>query len=141
VRFSIKKTVSTTHWSREAADKIIERLKEQDLVDDVKFVEWFVRQRTTLKPKSERMLTRELKMKGIGDEIIEKYFSKNSLDEESLALKILEKRWPRYHGLSKEKRFEKASRFLMSRGFNYDIIRKTISKLQSDTMSYDENQS
>lgn len=131
VRDYLYKKVSTTHWSRDAAEKIIEKLKSQELIDDEKFVDWFVRNRTTLKPKSERLIARELRQKGIEDELIEKYFSANSLDEDSMALRILERRWPRFNGLPKQKRYEKAARFLMSRGYNYDIIKKTVEKFEN----------
>ncbi len=130
VRDYLYKKVSTTHWSRDAAETIIQKLKDQDLIDDDKFIDWFVRQRTALKPKSQRLLTRELKQKGVADEKIEKHFSKNTLDEEGLAMQILKRRWPRFYGLPKQKRFEKASRFLLSRGFNYEICRKSIEKLE-----------
>lgn len=129
VREYLYKKVKTTHWSREAADKIIEKLKDQELINDEKFVDWFVRNRTTLKPKGEKMLRRELFQKGIDTELIDNFFSKNIIDEESLALQILEKRWSRYKNISPQKRFEKATRFLLSRGFNYDICKKTIEYL------------
>ncbi|MFH0979465.1 MAG: regulatory protein RecX [Candidatus Roizmanbacteria bacterium] len=129
VRDYLYKKIKSKHWSRDDAEKVIEELKEEELIDDEKFVDWFVRNRTTLKPKGQRLLTRELKLKGISDELIEKYFLENTIDEESLAFKILEKRWPRYKSLSSQKRFEKACRFLMSRGFNYDLTKKTIADL------------
>ncbi len=129
VRDYLYKKVAKTHWSRADADKIIVNLKEQELIDDEKFTSWFVRNRTTLKPKGERILKRELKLKGISDGLIEKYFSENAVDEEPLALQILERRWPRYKGLTSQKRFEKAARFLMSRGFGFDLIKKTIADL------------
>ncbi len=130
VRDYLYKKVSTTHWSREAAEMVIEKLKDQELIDDRKFLEWFIRQRTALKPKSRRLLTRELGQKGIRDELIEEHFSNNSLDEESLAFSILEKRWPRFKDLTRKKRYEKAARFLMSRGFGYDTLKQAIDRLE-----------
>jgi len=129
VRDYLYKKIKSKHWSRDDADKVLKELKGEDLIDDQKFVDWFVRNRTTLKPKGQRLLTRELKQKGISDDLIEKYFSENTVDEESLALKILEKRWPRYRNLDSRSRFEKAARFLMSRGFSFDLTKKTIEDL------------
>ncbi len=129
VREYLYKKVKTTHWSREAADKIIEKLKSQELINDEKFIDWFVRNRTTLKPKGERMLRRELLQKGINAELIDNFFSKNIVDEESLALQILEKRWPRYKNITPQKRFEKAVSFLLRRGFSFDTAKKTYEKM------------
>lgn len=134
VRDYLYKKVSTTHWSRDAADKIIAKLKDQGLINDGEFVAWFIRQRTALKPKSQRLLTRELRQKGVDQGLIENHFSKNRIDEGSLAYAVLEKRWPRFKGLPREKRFEKSARFLMSRGFNYDIIKQSINKLEDSSL-------
>jgi len=129
VRDYLYKKIKTKHWSQDDAEKIIEELKEEELINDQKFVDWFVRNRTTLKPKGQRLLVRELKQKGISDELIEKYFSENTVDEEGLALKILEKRWSRYRNLDSRKRFEKVISFLLRRGFSYDLAKKTIADL------------
>jgi len=131
VREYLYKKIRTTHWSREAADAVIDNLLERKILDDLEFTGWFVRQRTALKPKSQRLLTTELRQKGVSDEIIEKYFGDNEVDEEKLAMEILEKRWPRFKSLDSRKRFEKATRFLMSRGYSYDLIKRTISKLEN----------
>ncbi|KKP67501.1 MAG: Regulatory protein RecX [Candidatus Roizmanbacteria bacterium GW2011_GWC2_35_12] len=110
VRDYLYKKIRTTHWSRDGAEEVIKKLKDQELIDDKKFVDWFVRQRTTLKPKGQRLLTRELLQKGIAPELIEDYFSENSVDEETLAFQILEKRWSRFKSLDSKKRFEKAAK-------------------------------
>lgn len=129
VREYLYRKVKTTHWSQEAADKIIEKLKSQELIDDKKFIDWFIRNRTTLKPKGVKTLRRELSQKGINKELIDDYFSKNVVDEESLALQILEKRWSRYKNIAPQKRFEKAVSFLLRRGFSFDLAKKTYNNL------------
>lgn len=131
IRDYLYKKIKSTHWSRDDAEKVIEELIKKDLIDDNKFIDWFVRNRTTLKPKGQRVLVRELKQKGIADELIEKYFLENNLDEEKLALQILTRRWERYKNLDSKKRFEKAARFLMSRGFSYDLTKRAIEDLSS----------
>lgn len=131
IRDYLYKKIAKTHLSRNDAEKIIEELKEKNLVDDEKFIDLFVRDRTILKPKGKRLLIRELKQKGIKDEFIEKYFSENEVDEEKLALQILEKRWPRFKNLDSKKRFEKSMRFLMSRGFSFNLCKGTFEKLSS----------
>lgn len=129
VRDYLYKKIKSKHWSRDDAETVMDELKKEELIDDKKFVDWFVRSRTTLKPKGQRMLVRELKLKGIDDELIEKFFLENSLDEEKLAFQILEKRWPRFKNLDSKKRFEKSARFLMSRGFSFDLAKKIINQL------------
>lgn len=129
IRDYLYKKVAKTHWSRDDAEKIIDNLKTQDLINDEQFVDWFVRQRMALKPKGQRLLKRELKQKGIKDELVDKYFSRRVVDEEGLARQILEARWGRYKNLNERKRFEKAAGFLGRRGFGFDVIKKTIENL------------
>lgn len=131
IRDYLYKKIKSKHWSRDDAEKVIQELKEEGLIDDEKFIDLYVRDRTTLKPKGKKLLIRELKQKGIKEELIEKYFSVNEIDEEKLALQILQKRWPRFKSLYSQKRFEKSARFLLGRGFSFDIVKRTIEKLQS----------
>jgi regulatory protein len=106
--------------------KVIKHLEQISLIDDKSFVRWFVEQRIILKPKSKFILTQELLKHGVDKEEIEKYFSKNEINEEGLAERILRERWHRYRNLDKRKRFEKAAGFLMRRGFNFEIAKKII---------------
>lgn len=129
IRDYLYKKIINTHYSRDDAEKIINKLKEDQLIDDEKFIDLFVKDRTALKPKGKKLLIKELKQKGISDELIEKYFSENIIDEEKLALKTLSQRWPRLKNLEEKKRFEKSARFLLSRGFDYQTTKKAIAQL------------
>lgn len=131
VRNYLHKKIKTKHWSFDNVENVIKKLKEQGLIDDKKFIDLFVRDRTVLKPKGKRVLIQELRKKGIDDELIEKYFSENPINEEELALQILKKRWLRFKNLDSQKRFEKSARFLISRGFDFNLVKKTIDKLKS----------
>ena len=61
------------------------------------------------------------------------YFFQNVVDEEALARQILEVRWPRFKNLDSRKRFEKAVSFLGRRGFGFDVIKKTVKKLENES--------
>lgn len=129
VRDYLYKKIAKRHWSRDDAEEIIDDLKEQGLINDGEFVAWFVRQRTALKPKAKRLLSRELLQKGVKKELIEEYFGHHAVDEEDLARKILEIRWPRFKNLDARSRFKKAVSFLARRGFSFDTAKKTIEDL------------
>lgn len=101
-------------------------LEEQGLINDQKFIEWFVQQRSSGKPRSEFALRQELFRFGIAKEMLDEYFSVHVISEEELGLKALRARWKRYGNLDRKTRFQKASQFLASRGFSFDVIKKTI---------------
>ncbi len=118
------------HLDQKAIDEVVEELENQGLIDDQKFIERFVEERSRTKQKSSFVLKRELIRFGIGRDLIDEYFANHLLDEESLALKALNGRWYRFQNLPYQERFQKASQFLARRGFSFEIIKKTIKKLE-----------
>ena len=130
-RYLYKKIIKT-HWSRPDTEKVIDHLVEVELLDDKKFVGMFIEDRKNLKPKGRFVLKQELIKHGIDKKLIDDYFEKNSINEESLAEKALLRRWLRFKNLAPEKRFQKASQFLLRRGFEYETVKKTIKKITSE---------
>lgn len=110
--------------------KTLSKLKEQGFIDDKAFIEWYVNQRSRLKPKSRFLLGRELFKLGISREQADSYFEKHTVDEDRLASRALAPRWSRLKQLSWEKRFQRASSFLRLRGFGYEVIKKTIAEFE-----------
>jgi regulatory protein len=123
------KKIKSTHYSTDDVEKVIEKLKEMDLLNDKKFIEDYVSFRSKNNPKSKKVLILELRKKGVTENLINEYFSQNQVDEEELAFLLLKKRWPRWAGIDKKKRFKKAFDFLARRGFSFEIAKKTIEKL------------
>ncbi|MEK7634084.1 MAG: regulatory protein RecX [Patescibacteria group bacterium] len=131
-RDHLYRKVKTTHWSHEAVDKIIKHLIEQKFLDDQEFVRYLVKSRTRTKVKGVFAIKQELTKYGVEKELIDEYFAKTEINEEALAEKALSSRWSRLKTLPKQKRFEKAINFLLRRGFNYEISRKTVEKLSNE---------
>jgi regulatory protein len=105
-------------------DLIVQQLKEEDLIDDKKFIAWWVEQRSYFKPKGHFVLKQELLQKGINHELIDQYFEENKIDELTLAKTILQKKVKVLKGLKKEERYQKAISFLVRRGFSFEIANK-----------------
>lgn len=110
---------------QELIEKAIQQLKEQDLIDDKKFIEWWVEQRSYFKPKGPFVLKQELLEKGVAHDLIRQYFEENKIDELALAKQVLQKKQKTLVNLEKEEKFKKASEFLMRRGFSYELAKKT----------------
>ena len=129
-REHLYKKVRTTHWSHEAVDKIINHLIELKFLDDKEFINYLVTSRTRTKVKGVFAIKQELLRYVVEKELIDEYFSNTQINEEELAEKFLASRWDRFKSLPKQKRFEKAVSLLARRGFNFEISRKTIQKLE-----------
>ncbi len=115
--------------------KIIVKLKEQKFLDDREFIKWWITSRLTYRPRSINLIRRELLQKGINKELIDAQIpSAKGADQISNELenaqKLIEKRLNRYKNLSREEKFQKISRFLASKGFDYDTIKEIFKDLK-----------
>ena len=125
------KKIKNTSYSTDDIKKVIEKLKEMDLLNDKKFIESYVSFRLKNNPKSQKVLILELRKKGIAENLINDYFSQNQVNEEELAFLLLKKRWIRWYRLEEKKRLKKAFDFLARRGFSFEVSKKTIEKLSN----------
>jgi regulatory protein len=130
IRSYLNKKTTKRHWSKDLVEKVVESLKEQGLINDKEFVRLFVESRNLGKPKSTYVLTRELMRLGVKKDLIDEFFLQEPQPEEELAMKALQPRWRRFLSLSKQERFKKSTDFLYRRGFSFDLIKKTIEKLE-----------
>jgi regulatory protein len=101
-------------------DKILDRLRNADLVNDRKFAEYWVSNRNEFSPRGVRALRYELRGKHIEDEIIDEVLE--ATDEETLAYRIATKRAERYGELERQAFIKKLSGFLSQKGFNVQTI-------------------
>lgn len=95
----------------EDIEEIVEKLKKLGQINDEEFAKWYIDQRRTFRPKGKRAIEMELLRKGVKIKV------ESSISETELAKRALEK----YRGI---KTPEKISRFLASRGFDWDTIKE-----------------
>lgn len=104
-------------------EKIFNLLKQQNLLNDSAFAEWWIDQRATFRPKGKIALKAELKQKGISEEIINLALAE--IDEFALAKKALEKKT----NLDKQKLIN----FLSYRGFSWGTIKKVLGSIKPES--------
>jgi regulatory protein len=107
---------------------LFSKLKYFDLLDDEKFARMWVESRISFRPKPKRILTQELKLKGVNREIIDKVLGEIEIDENKLAKNLLQKRelhWKRYE---KGQVAQKMTAYLISKGFNFEIAKRAVSE-------------
>lgn len=111
------------------SEVIIKLLHDQAFLNDELFAKMWIESRARFNPKSKRIITLELKQKGITQEIVEKVMTEFGNEENSddvLARKIVEQKISRYTDLPKEKQYEKLAGQLGRRGFSWDTIKKVL---------------
>ena len=108
--------------------ELFNRLNRLDLIDDTKFVQWWVEQRSSFKPRGKRALEMELRMKGIKKEVIREVLEETEVDEKKIAKELLDKKSYKWKNLPKREARAKMSAFLARKGFNWETIEKIIEK-------------
>jgi regulatory protein len=123
-------------YSEDDINATINHLKDLNYLNDLEYIENYVRNKTALKPQGVTRLKFDLKRKGVPDSVLSTFFSSDVVDEDAGANEALSKRWRKFEGLTPHERFEKAARFLASRGFSYTIIKKTIADYENNEVKY-----
>ena len=108
-------------------EKLVEKLKHLELIDDAKFAKWWIDQRANFKPKPKRVLIQELRIKGIGKEIIDEVLGEEVVDEEKMARELIERRAYKWKGLEPRIARQKMSQYLAGKGFGWEVIQKVVS--------------
>lgn len=106
--------------------KVINRLKELNYLNDSSYAKDFITDRVQFRPRGKFLIKKELKNKGIHPELAEKIIDETYEDEEEPALQAIKSRIKRLQNEPPQKQKEKLMRFLASRGFKIDTIYKVI---------------
>ncbi len=117
--------------SQLAVDAVIETLKRKGMVNDLGFAKAWVEARRKTKQKGIRAIKAELFQKGIDKEIIEEVirYQISDISEGDLAKQALEKKMKFLKHLNTLDLKKKAYEFLLRKGFEYEVVKKTIESL------------
>lgn len=111
-------------------DHTIERLRQDGLANDKEFARAWVENRSTFRPRSRRMMTMELRQKGLDDEAVK--YAIEAVDDETLAYEAAQKRAPRLRDLEWNEFRKKLSDFLARRGFSYSVIAPVVTRIWNE---------
>jgi len=128
LRFSTQNVKEQDELSEVVIEALITKLKKRDLINDLRFAKEWVEARRKSKKKGINAIKAELFQKGIKREIVEEALALNEEgnDEEKLAREALEKKLRVWGNLPEQEFKQKALPFLMRRGFDYYIAKKTV---------------
>jgi regulatory protein len=108
-------------FPRDDIGRALNEIESEGYLNDEEFARLFAAERLRLKPRSRRMISEELKKRGISREIIEKVIPDifQDTDEKDLALNLIKKSPGRFSGYYGQELKLKLLRFLRNRGFDY----------------------
>jgi len=112
-------------------DGVIDDLKRTGNIDDAKFARFWIDSRMNMNPMGDVILKHELKLKGVGDSIIEATLQDKAenYDEYEVAFSMAAEKYKRFQKLEPRKALKRVYDFLLRRGFKYDTIRKITEEL------------
>lgn len=112
-------------YNPQTIDFVIAKMEEYDYLNDENFAKAYIL--TYGKKYGKLKLKSELKLKGVSDKIIDEYlvdFQSDGID--AVAIKYLKNKERTYEN------YQKLSRFLYSRGYEFDDINSCINRLKGD---------
>ena len=122
----------------EVINDVLQRLRRNGLVNDKQFAKIWVENRNEFRPRAHRMLTYELRQKGITDEIISQTLD-SIISDEVLALKAAQNQVRKYNGLEWPNFRRKLSGYLARRGFSYNIISLVVEQVWAENRSQEKS--
>jgi len=123
----IRQWLHRRSFAKEVAEKAIAKLREQNLSDDFAFAQFWKDNRLSFRPKSKRLIKKELRDKKVAAEIVEQVTK--DIDDEQIAYKLGSSRMHNLAHLDYPDFYQRLSSYLAYRGFSYEVIKRTAALL------------
>ncbi len=126
----VKNRLQKSKISARNIEKIIKFFKEHNFINDENYAKSVINSEISKKPKGKKLLRNKLMLKGIPKGIIESSIDTyiDDAKEESNALKLLSSYIKKINKFPLEKQKLRAYRYLISRGYDYEIVTNLIQK-------------
>lgn len=125
------KKLHSDGYEQECVERVISELKAIGYINNKLYAQKYVFDRSKLKPLSKKMMKRELKARGIDEEIIDEVLDDWKVEDEVVAEGLLKRKFGKYD-LDNEKVRRKAYMFLMHRGFSVGTIKEALHSMSSN---------
>jgi regulatory protein len=114
-------------FAPEEIENTIVKLKEQGYLDDTVFARFWKENRETFNPRSRFATSRELKKKGVADDVVKEVVGE--IDEVESAYRASINKAHHLSGLDYEHFYRKLGDYLKYRGFGYGVISQTVKRV------------
>ena len=125
----MRKYLSDKGFSENVSQTVIDRLKDERLINDPRFAQDWIDNRVSFRPRSQTQLRFELRNKGLSEDLIEDALQEADLDDIELACAAGKKLVGRYARLDWPDFRQKLGAALARRGFSYETVRNVTRQL------------
>ena len=106
---------------------MLARLKEQELVDDIAFAQFWKQNRESFNPRSQWLTRLELKRKGVAEDIINQ--AVDAVDDDDCAYRAALNKARSLPTSDYQSFRRRLGEYLKRRGFSYGVINNTVKRL------------
>lgn len=131
----MRKYLSDKGFSDHVSQTVIDRLKDERLINDPRFAQDWIDNRVSFRPRSQTQLRFELRNKGLSEDLIEDALQEADLDDIELACAAGKKLVGRYARLDWPDFRQKLGAALARRGFSYETVRSVTRQLWDESQT------
>lgn len=125
----IREKMKRKEYESADIEKAITFLKDKDFIDDERFVKKYIENKQSFGTAGKYKIRQKLMFLHLDNKLIEENLAGiNPEAEYERALEMTED-WLARHKIPKEKMYEKVGRHLVSRGYEYDVVKKVLDSI------------
>ncbi len=114
-------------FDADCIEAVMVKLKEQNLIDDAAFAQFWKDNRELFSPRSQRLTKLELKRKGVPNDIIDQVVGE--IDDEDSAYRAALGKTRRWSRSDYQDFRHRLGQYLRRRGFNYEVLNHTVERV------------
>jgi regulatory protein len=123
----IRQKLLRKQFGEDTVTSTIDELTARGLINDAEFASFWRENREAFRPRSRSFVGLELRRKGVAADIAGDATA--GMDDEASALQVAEKKAKTLAGADRDTYFRRLGDYLRRRGYNYEVIQKTINTL------------
>ena len=130
----MKKALSRRCEDEKLVKTVVERLKRENLLDDVRYAKQFTRLRTESRKQGQFRIARDLRARGIPERHIDTAIKEvvTTTDASALIRQRIERKLRLFRGEIDDKKMASLYRSLIGAGFPSDLIRKELHRITKE---------
>ena len=133
-RAQLAAALSRRNVPADVADRVLSRFGEVGLIDDAEFARMWVQSRHLGRGLARQALARELRARGVDDEVARDAVNALGPDEEMAAARALVvRRLPRTRGLDRATRMRRLAAFLARKGYPGSLSQQVVREVLAET--------
>ncbi|WP_141705306.1 RecX family transcriptional regulator [Vulcanibacillus modesticaldus] len=136
----VKQYLTRQGYAIELIEPIVNKLKDERLLDDKLYAKQFINQRINSNPKGRKLLAYEMKNRGLSDTVIGDTLEEidDNLEYE-MAVKLTEKKLKQLKGQNRTEVQRKLAAYLGRRGFSYNTINRILQEHNGNNLQSEES--